>query len=137
MAQDGRIYRLWQDGRQGDEYFLVEHRQRTGYDASLPAAGLLVWHVDEAVEGNSDERHPQVALVQADGRQDLERNVNDGDDGDPFPGSERVTELDGSTTPSTDSYGGRHTCVALRDITLQSPDVRVGLRVRCPRGEHP
>jgi immune inhibitor A len=136
VAQDGRIYRLWQDGRQGDEYFLVEHRQRTGYDASLPAAGLLVWHVDEAVEGNSDERHPQVALLQADGRQDLERNVNDGDDGDPFPGTARVTVLDGTTTPSTDSYGGRHTCVALRDITPQGPDVRVGLRVRCARGEH-
>jgi immune inhibitor A len=136
MTQDGRIHRLWQDGRHGDEYFLVEHRERSGYDASLPSAGLLVWHVDEAVEGNSDERHPQVALVQADGRQDLERDVNDGDDGDPFPGSGQVRVLDGTTTPSTLSYGGLHTCVALRDITPVGQDVRAGLRVRCPGGAH-
>jgi immune inhibitor A len=137
VEDGGRIYRLWQDGAQGEEYFLVENRQLTGYDASMPSAGLLLWHIDDAVEGNGDERHYQVALVQADGRQDLERNVNDGDAGDPFPGSARVTVLDGTTTPSTASYGGLHTCVELRDITPVGDDVRVQLRVKCASGVHP
>jgi immune inhibitor A len=137
VEDGGRIYRLWQGGAQGNEYFLVENRQQAGFDESMPSAGLLVWHIDDAVEGNSDERHYQVALVQADGKQDLERNVNDGDAGDPFPGSSRVRALDGTTTPSTVSYGGLHTCVELRDITPVGDDVKVGLRVKCARGAHP
>ncbi|MEW5875291.1 MAG: M6 family metalloprotease domain-containing protein, partial [Candidatus Zixiibacteriota bacterium] len=37
------VYRLWEDGAAGSEYFLVENRQRTGFDAALPSAGLLIW----------------------------------------------------------------------------------------------
>lgn len=136
VEDGGRIYRLWQEGAQGDEYFLVENRQPAGYDASMPSAGLLLWHIDDAVEGNGDERHYQVALVQADGKQDLEHNRSEGDAGDPFPGSARVTVLDGTTIPSTNSYGGVHTCVELRDVTLAGGDVRVRMRVRCARGAH-
>ncbi len=29
----------------GAEYLLLENRRRTGFDASLPAEGLLIWHV--------------------------------------------------------------------------------------------
>jgi M6 family metalloprotease-like protein len=29
----------------GSEYFLLEHRKKTGFDADLPAEGLLVWRV--------------------------------------------------------------------------------------------
>ena len=29
-----------------DEYFLLENRQLTGWDASLPSHGMLIWHID-------------------------------------------------------------------------------------------
>jgi hypothetical protein len=29
----------------GSEYLLLENRQRKGYDASLPADGLLIWRI--------------------------------------------------------------------------------------------
>ncbi|MCK4938381.1 MAG: M6 family metalloprotease domain-containing protein, partial [Methanosarcinales archaeon] len=32
-----------------NQYFLVENRQLTGYDAYLPEAGILIWHIDEDV----------------------------------------------------------------------------------------
>jgi len=45
-----KAHRLWKDGdTTSQEYFLVENRQLTGYDVSLPASGLLVWHIDDAV----------------------------------------------------------------------------------------
>ena len=49
------IYRLWKNGAAGSEYFLVENRQKTGFDVSLPGGGLLIWHIDESVTGNTNE----------------------------------------------------------------------------------
>ena len=31
----------------GSEYFLLENRKKTGFDADLPAEGLLIWRVVE------------------------------------------------------------------------------------------
>jgi len=28
------------------EFFMIENRQKTGFDAFLPAAGMLIWHID-------------------------------------------------------------------------------------------
>jgi M6 family metalloprotease-like protein len=99
----------------GGEYFLLENRQKTGFDAGLPSSGLLVWHVDEAraTQDNTDNdqecypsgpscatQHYHVAVVQADNAWDLERNVNRGDAGDPFPGSTAKTTFNGSSSPN-------------------------------------
>ncbi|HSJ23183.1 MAG TPA: M6 family metalloprotease domain-containing protein [Longimicrobiales bacterium] len=77
----------------GDEYYLIENRQRRGSDRFLPGSGMLVWHVDperaELGAWNSDERRAAVSLIEADGRGDLARG-RQADAGDPFPGkSER------------------------------------------------
>ena len=86
------------------EYFLVENRQKVGYDASLPGCGLLVWHIDETrdpiSESNTDETRRMVDLEAADGRDD------DGEAGDSFVGGAGTATFDGSTDPSSALYGG-------------------------------
>jgi immune inhibitor A len=80
-----------------EEYYLLENRRRTGADAALPGEGLLVWHVDERVQGfrsaQNDVAHKLVHLVEADGRGDLDRGAaaggNRGDAGDPWAGPPR------------------------------------------------
>jgi M6 family metalloprotease-like protein len=60
------------------EYFLVENRQKIGFDAGLPGAGLLIWHIDESAVNNDNEGNSPpggrrlVVLEQADGQYDLE-----------------------------------------------------------------
>lgn len=130
MNDGGGVQRLWHAGDEGAEYFLVENRQQVGYDASLPAGGLLVWHVDDAVEGNTDERHYRVALVQADGRGDLEAGRGDGDEGDVWPGSTGAVVFDDGSVPSSRSYGGMPTSVAVREIPASAASMRVRLVVR-------
>ncbi|MBE9636911.1 M6 family metalloprotease domain-containing protein [Salipiger mangrovisoli] len=125
------VFRLWKDGGAGQEYFLVENRQRDGYDADLPGDGLLIWHIDEAISTNSDEAHPKVALEQADGTNGLGSGANRGDAGDPYPGSAASTVFDRNSTPNSRSYAGSDTCVAVAGISASAPTMSAELRVRC------
>ena len=108
------------------EYFLVENRQKSGFDAGLPGAGLLVWHIDESKTNNDDEWYPgctactshyKVALVQADGLYNLEKNNNGGDGGDPFPGSTGKLTLGGGTTPAGTLYSGSSSGFSISTIS--------------------
>ena len=79
VKTSNRVYRLWKDGAPGNEYFLLENRQQTLYDLQLPGGGLLIFHIDDSIATNQDDHHPKVALVQADGLQQLESGANRGD----------------------------------------------------------
>eukprot|EP00639_Heterosigma_akashiwo_P013286 CAMPEP_0206369746 /NCGR_PEP_ID=MMETSP0294-20121207/5488_1 /ASSEMBLY_ACC=CAM_ASM_000327 /TAXON_ID=39354 /ORGANISM="Heterosigma akashiwo, Strain CCMP2393" /LENGTH=885 /DNA_ID=CAMNT_0053816575 /DNA_START=279 /DNA_END=2936 /DNA_ORIENTATION=+ len=96
------------------EYLLVENRGDTGFDRQAPAAGLLVWHIDEMVSTNKYEGHTgqtnwptngnhyRVACLQADGEFDLEKGYS-ADAGDFFTGGETLY-AGTSLHPSSLSY---------------------------------
>ena len=86
------------------EYFLIENRQKIGYDAGLPGHGLIIWHIDESRKSNSDENHKLVDLEAADGRTDMDQNINYGDAGDPFPGITNNREFGKTTNPNSNLY---------------------------------
>ena len=125
------ILRLWKDGAPGSEYFLVENRQQSRFDASLPASGLLIWHIDDSVSTNTNESHYKVALMQADGRRDMEHDVNRGDGGDPYPGSTHNSAFHNTSTPNSQSYGGVSTCVSITAISAPGPVMNANIAVRC------
>jgi M6 family metalloprotease-like protein len=111
-----------------DEYFILENRQLIGSDSMLIRDGLLIWHVDSVrvrqrlafntVNGFTPHA---VALVQADGRNDLLGDVNRGDAGDPFPGLENNRTLGVCTTPNTQSHSGSPSLVSVENITQLVP----------------
>ncbi|MBK8731056.1 MAG: M6 family metalloprotease domain-containing protein [Tetrasphaera sp.] len=125
-----QVHRLWKDGAAGSEYFLLENRQKTGFDAQLPGGGLLLWHVDENKPTNTDENHYKVGLLQADGLRQLETAANRGDAGDPFPGSRNVTTCSGTTTPSTKSFTGQSTEVSVTAISPSAATMTANVTVR-------
>jgi M6 family metalloprotease-like protein len=53
------------------EYYLLENRQKVGYDRALPACGVLVWHIDEtrtsSNSANATDTRRLVQLKDADG----------------------------------------------------------------------
>ncbi len=109
-------YRIFRGGAtSGDEYFLVENRQPIGFDQGITrrqvdfglplAQGMLIYHVDDGLSGNSNDSHRLVDVVEAspwfhapddwiehlDGPRDYTlqlwlNNFNRGDNGDPWPG---------------------------------------------------
>jgi M6 family metalloprotease-like protein len=106
--------------RGGREYFLIENRQRSGRDASLPDEGLAIWHVDESGDNSHEQMasgsHYELSLEQADGLFQLERQRNQvGDKGDLYEGpSARFSD---TTTPSSKWWDGRSSNLTLDQIS--------------------
>jgi M6 family metalloprotease-like protein len=91
------------------EYFLVENRQRTGYNAGLPGSGLLIWHIWEGETSSNSANQNEagrrlIDLREADGLNDLDAKANSGDAGDPYPGSSNNTVFDDTSNPSSKLY---------------------------------
>jgi len=125
VVTDAVVYRLWAGGTMGNEYFLVENRQKVGFDRYLRGAGLCIWHIDDNKSGNSQEWYPGlspsqhllVALEQADGNWHMEHDSNSGDGADPYPGSGVHREFSEFTTPSSHAYSGTSTQTAVWNIS--------------------
>lgn len=125
------VHRLWKDGGPGNEYFLVENRQRTLYDRHLPGGGLLIYHIDEAVSTNANENHPKVKLMEADGLRHLHNGANRGDAGDPYPGSSNNVTFNSSSNPNSKSYGNADTCVSVTNISAPAATMTARFAVKC------
>lgn len=112
------------------EYFLLENRQKTGRDTSLPGHGLAVWHIDDTQSSNDNPLAYKVALVQADGRRDLELLKNSGDAGDLFPGAKAVTTVSGAGAvhPHLRANNGAATSVTLKGISEKKGVVKVNVK---------
>jgi immune inhibitor A len=135
IENSATAYKLWTSGSPLNEYFLVSNRQKTGYDTALPAAGLLIWHVDETIAdlgANDNEWYPgytayghyKVALEQADSLWELESTVPYGAvsyAGDPYPGTANNRTFNGGSVPSSDSYAGSQTYVAVQNVSNSGP----------------
>lgn len=93
LSNSNMAYRVSVDGTDGNEYYVLENRQKKGWDAYLPGHGMLMWHIDYDKTAwknntvNTDGEHQRVDLVEADGKQS---KYSTG--GDTFPGSSDVTQ---------------------------------------------
>lgn len=125
-----KVLRLWKGGIKSQEYFLAEYRGRKGYDKELPGEGLLVWHVDDTIDGNANQLHPKVGLLQADGLKQLEQAANRGDAGDPFPGTSNNTQITAASNPNTLSYGGLDSGVEITNIKPVANGVTIQVKVK-------
>ena len=94
-----------------DEFLLLEYRTRTGFDAYLPASGVVVYHVERnrptSIDCNECQRIYHVSVVEADGDGALLRTSPEGGNrgvaGDMFTGRHR---LDDYSTPSIRQNSG-------------------------------
>jgi immune inhibitor A len=128
VEENPTIYKMWKLNQSGDEYFLVENRQKTLFDKNLLNSGLLIYHVDDSKTSNTNENHYWVDVEQADGNRDLNKGLNRGDAGDPFPGSSNNTKFDVLTNPSSSGYTAT-SFVSVRNIHSSGSDMIADLDV--------
>ena len=72
LQNGGESYIIYNKGNR-NEYFMLENRQKEGWDATLPYEGLLILHCDHDVSAweangpNDDPNHQRMTVVPADG----------------------------------------------------------------------
>lgn len=76
LSAGGKSYRILNDkDESGNEYYIVENVQKTGWNRSLPGHGMMIYHVDYddymfSVGGcrvNNTAGHPRMSIIPADG----------------------------------------------------------------------
>lgn len=102
------------------EYYILENRQKTDWDQYLPAAGLMVYYVDESSlfwslnsvntfsYGND---HQRMTIIPCDGKQS-----DDNEGGDLWPYNSNTT-LNDVSTPAATVYEGNYINRQVTNIT--------------------
>ncbi len=110
-----QVYRV-DNGYPSGEYMLIENRQPAGIETAIPQGGLCVYHIDDQAdyytEGYPGQagwpengNHYRVAVLQADGNYNLEKNQNRGDRYDVYRGGGISSIGPGpGNHPNTDAY---------------------------------
>ncbi|MBR1594226.1 MAG: endonuclease [Alloprevotella sp.] len=114
LQNGGDSYIIYNKGN-NNEYYLLENRQKTGWDASIPGSGLLILHVDYSAtawsnnEPNDEPSHQRMTWIPADNNYQYETYkgtkyyTTSGAANDPFPYG-NVNAFGRSTTPAAKFY---------------------------------
>ena len=115
-------------GSDGD-YFLLENRQKYGFDAAIPGAGLMIYHVHPNIERYHTTNtvnatspqgfYPVCASYSEPGSKEY-GNINSAEC--PFPGSKNVKSFTPETSPAAVAWSGSPANVYISNISMNHLD---------------
>ena len=134
MSADGDAYIIKNKGHE-DEYYILENRQKTGWDSYLPASGLMITHVDydadiwdwnmpntsgkyEDANGNTKTNdHQRLTIFRAG---NSSSDYGDSSDLYPYRSNNTLTKTSSpaATLYNTNSDGSKYMHVAITDIAI-------------------
>lgn len=134
MSADGDAYVIKNKGHE-DEYYILENRQKTGWDSYLPASGLMITHVDydadiwdwnmpntsgkyEDANGNTKTNdHQRLTIFRAGKSTD---EYGDASDLYPYGSNNSLTKTSSPAAIlyNTNSNGSKYMHVAIKDIAI-------------------
>ena len=134
MSADGDAYIIKNKGHE-DEYYILENRQKTGWDSYLPASGLMITHVDydadiwdwnmpntsgkyEDANGNTKTNDHQRLTIFRAGKSTAE--YGDASDLYPYGSNNSLTKTSSPAAIlyNTNSNGSKYMHVAIKDIAI-------------------
>ncbi len=103
-----------------DEFFIIENRKKDALN-NIPDEGLMILHVDLKQDGNDGNemlpsRHYYISLMQADGRFNLENNINGGDSDDLYHEG-NSTVFNDTTFPNAHWWDGTPSGLSICNIS--------------------
>lgn len=103
LTDGGEAYKIYNKAW-SDEYYLLENRQKSGWDKELPGSGLLIMHVDYDANAwknnrpNDDPAHQRMSVIPAD---NSFTSGSTGNDAWPYQGTNALTN---TTMPAAKTY---------------------------------
>lgn len=118
----------------GREYLLVEYRTRAGFDAQLPAEGILIYHQDFQGAFRPDPASPTpyfLSLVEQDDNRGLVRNTseggNRGEAADAWGVAGVTQDFHFGTTPFLRLHAGGPSTVTFHEMVVRDGKARFRL----------
>lgn len=121
LAEGGDAY-IFKNPNNSDEYYLIENRQKKGWDAGLAGSGIIINHIDynlkawnyntpnSMMSGIND--HERITLIPAD---NIKSDKNEENDPWPYGNKNRLAN---NTTPACTSYNLNTDGTKLMNIIL-------------------
>lgn len=121
LAEGGDAY-IFKNPNNSDEYYLIENRQKKGWDAGLAGSGIIINHIDynlkawnynipnSIMAGIND--HERITLIPADNMKSDKNEEND-----PWPYGNK-NRLANNTTPACNTYNLNTDGTKLMNIIL-------------------
>ena len=121
LAEGGDAY-IFKNPNNSDEYYLIENRQKKGWDAELAGSGIIINHIDydlkawnynipnSMMAGVND--HERITLIPAD---NIKSDKNEENDPWPYGNKNRLAN---NTTPACTSYNLNTDGTKLMNIIL-------------------
>lgn len=114
-----------------NEYFILENRQKNGFNASIPGHGLMIYHYSKSYFDNNSYRnktHPQgfypvCASATSNPGSSPANYGTINSDGCPFPGRSKKVAFSDFTTPCSKSWDGSNTGSELTNISEISGNI--------------
>ena len=135
-ATHEQVYKLPIGSINSKEYFLLTNRRKTGFDDHLPGEGLIIEHVDDSINSNTDENHYLVDIEQGDGARHLNTNANSGDGEDPFP-SGANNGFTAASTPGSNAYNGSSSNISVTGIQRSGENIAATVKFGTVEPEKP
>jgi immune inhibitor A len=55
IEDNPQVLKVWRNGKEEDQYFLIANYKKTGTDSTRPGEGLLIEHIDETMNGSDQD----------------------------------------------------------------------------------
>ncbi|MBD5798348.1 M6 family metalloprotease domain-containing protein [Bacillus pseudomycoides] len=104
-------------------YFLVENREKVGYDASLPtnSGGIAVWHIDESMNNIDSDPHPFI---------DIEQSVSEYQDPFYYTNQNHAASFGPDTNPNSNTYTGEKSGVTITTTSTNGSAMNVAVTTK-------
>ncbi len=131
VQASGRALRIPM-GAGGTEYFIAEYRSQEGFDAQIPADGVLMYKLDETASRRPDPTSNDpyfLTLLEQDGDRGLLRNHLEGGDrgvpGDAWGVGGVTSSLNAETEPELALSNGARTPVMVHEVYVEGGRARL------------
>ncbi|MHC4090033.1 MAG: PKD domain-containing protein, partial [Planctomycetota bacterium] len=133
LSNNATYYEYRNPVRQGELFYFWRAGFADLFDVFMPGAGLLIMQTDTGANPEAKPQQQQLDpftwnIIQADGQFDLDGGVNNGDSGDPWPGSTFNRQWDYFTVPNNRWHSGGFSGIDIMNIVEGPLSTRVTFR---------